>query len=264
MIEDRRKAGSYHCRTTWQVMGRPASRRKFPQCPNATARRKREPAWCETGPADRHDETPGRTEKPRGRKNLPYDGNMSSRISRTLLRGVERCGAAAERRRARRNTAGRWKERRAAREGSNSKTLAREALSDSLDAIRRTARAFAADAVPLTKAFVAHEMPATFLTELKAEIKTFEGRERPSRNFDVVVAELGTQVDTPSTPSASVATVRTFARHFPAPALPPRSRPRVVDVLGRWSLLLRASVSICRSSPDGGVRFHLPQPIVWG
>ena len=93
--------------------------------------------------------------------------------------------------------------RAAAREGTTSKAAARDALRDTLDAISRTARAlaldttglddkcrvprghsdqrllngaraFAQDAQPLSAAFVAHKMPATFLTDLNADIKDFE------------------------------------------------------------------------------------------
>ena len=90
-----------------------------------------------------------------------------------------------------------------ARGGSSSKAVARAALRERLDAIRRTARAlalddpglddkfriphshsdqallsagraFADDARPLVKAFIAHDMPATFLTGLDAELQEFE------------------------------------------------------------------------------------------
>jgi hypothetical protein len=93
--------------------------------------------------------------------------------------------------------------RAAAREGTSSKAAARETLRDTLDAISRTARAlaldttglddkfrvprghsdqrllnaahaFAQDAQPLSAAFVAHRLPATFLTDLNADIEEFE------------------------------------------------------------------------------------------
>ena len=90
-----------------------------------------------------------------------------------------------------------------ARGGSSSKAVARAALRERLQAISRTARAlaldnprlddkfrvpqsnghqallsagraFADDAAPLLKAFIAHDMPATFLTQLNADLQEFE------------------------------------------------------------------------------------------
>lgn len=90
-----------------------------------------------------------------------------------------------------------------AREGTTSKAVAREALREDLEAIIRTARAlaidmpglddkfraprgsgdrallnaaraFAKDAAPLAKDFVAHDMPEKFLEELQESIKDFE------------------------------------------------------------------------------------------
>lgn len=90
-----------------------------------------------------------------------------------------------------------------ARKGSSSKAVARAALREGLDSISRTARAlaldnsglddkfrlprghgdqamlnagraFAHDARPLSKAFIAHDMPANFLTELSSDIQQFE------------------------------------------------------------------------------------------
>jgi hypothetical protein len=90
-----------------------------------------------------------------------------------------------------------------ARGGSSSKAAARAALRERLQTISRTARAlaldnpglddkfrvpqsnghqallsagraFADDAGPLAKAFIAHDMPANFLTELNADLKEFE------------------------------------------------------------------------------------------
>jgi hypothetical protein len=90
-----------------------------------------------------------------------------------------------------------------ARGGASSKAVARAALRDSLDAISRTARAlaldnpglddkfrlprsqadqallsagraFAHDARPLAKEFIAHDMPTNFLTELNADLQEFE------------------------------------------------------------------------------------------
>ena len=90
-----------------------------------------------------------------------------------------------------------------ARGGSSSKAVARAALREHLQAISRTARAlaldnpglddkfrvpqtsghqallsaaraFADDAAPLSKAFIAHDMPTTFLTQLNADLQEFE------------------------------------------------------------------------------------------
>ena len=90
-----------------------------------------------------------------------------------------------------------------ARGGSSSMSVARAALRNSLDVIGRTARAlalddpglddkfrlprsqadqallnagraFADDARPLAKAFIAHDMPVNFLTALTADIEAFE------------------------------------------------------------------------------------------
>lgn len=90
-----------------------------------------------------------------------------------------------------------------ARQSTATKAVARAALREDLEAIRRTARsmaldspgldnkfrlprnandqvllstarAFAADAVPLTTEFVRHEMPSDFLADLNADIADFE------------------------------------------------------------------------------------------
>lgn len=90
-----------------------------------------------------------------------------------------------------------------AREGTTTRREAREALREALEAIRRTARvmaadipglenkfriprnnndqellnaarAFAADAEPLSAQFIAHEMPADFLANLNADIAALE------------------------------------------------------------------------------------------
>ena len=90
-----------------------------------------------------------------------------------------------------------------AREGTSTRAEAREALRDDLEAINRTARAmaedtpgiddkfqlprgnndqnllssaraFAADATPLSAQFIAHEMPADFLADLNTDIANME------------------------------------------------------------------------------------------
>src|SRR6266404_2495167 len=90
-----------------------------------------------------------------------------------------------------------------ARQGTTTRSQAREALRDDLEAINRTARAmsdhvpglddkfrlprgnndqnllsaaraFADDATPLSAQFIAHELPADFLDDLNADIATFE------------------------------------------------------------------------------------------
>jgi hypothetical protein len=90
-----------------------------------------------------------------------------------------------------------------AREGTSTRAEAREALRDDLEAINRTARAmaedtpgigdkfrlprgdndqnllsaaraFAADAAPLSAQFIAHEMPDDFLTDLNTDIANME------------------------------------------------------------------------------------------
>ena len=91
----------------------------------------------------------------------------------------------------------------AARGGTSTRAAAREALRDDLEAISRTARAmaedtpgiddkfrlprgnndqallnaaraFAADAAPLSAQFIGHEMPADFLTDLNTDIANME------------------------------------------------------------------------------------------
>lgn len=94
--------------------------------------------------------------------------------------------------------------RTSAEQGASTKSEAREALKDDLEAISRTARAmseevggledkfrlprgnssdqaliaaaraFAADALPLRATFIAYEMPADFLDDLNDDIKAFE------------------------------------------------------------------------------------------
>ncbi|MDX6558235.1 MAG: hypothetical protein QOF72_1284 [Blastocatellia bacterium] len=90
------------------------------------------------------------------------------------------------------------------RQGTTTRSQAREALRDDLEAINRTARAmasdvpgiddkfriprnnndqhllhaaraFAADAEPLAAQFIAHELPADFLEDLNADIAALEG-----------------------------------------------------------------------------------------
>ena len=90
-----------------------------------------------------------------------------------------------------------------ARQGTTTRSQAREALRDDLEAINRTARAmsdhvaglddkfrlprgdndqnllsaaraFADDATPLSAQFIAHELPADFLDDLNADIAAFE------------------------------------------------------------------------------------------
>jgi hypothetical protein len=112
--------------------------------------------------------------------------------------------------------------RRDAREHTVAKMVARAALVDQLAAVRRTAHAFAldgenvrgrftlprsprhlelvaaarafiADATPLEAEFVAHEMPATFLSDLSAAIDDFESamRDRHTATGAHITARVG-------------------------------------------------------------------------